>query len=277
MSKLPEEKILRHIEKGVSQLTPNHAEEIWDLPVTPADGSEWYLDTNAGKVRTNKKKYLISILAACFALCILSTLSFQYLPSASVYLDVNPSVQLKVNYRNRVTSAVPCNSDADVILEDMDLKGTDLDVALYAILGSMVHHGYLTEAKDTILVSVHSANSCRAQQLELEVTDMVTQSLDKMICAGEVLSQQIDEDDVDHTNSTPGKTAFIDDLEDKYPQLKQENLDGLTVDEIVSHLNQEGLDYSEYQDYDRDEDDEDSDEEDDDEEDDDEDDDDDDD
>lgn len=253
MSKIPEAKLLCHIERGISQLTPNRAEELWDRPVVPADGSEWYLDTSNRKTHTNKKKYFISTLAACFALCILATFLFQSMPSASIYLDVNPSVELNVNYRNRITSAVPCNSDAETILEGMDLRGTDLDVALYAILGSMVHHGYLTETKDTILVSVHSANAGRAQQLELAVTDMVTQSLDKMIRAGEVLSQQINEDDVDQ--STPGKAAFVDELEEKYPQLKKEHLDDLTVDEIVSHLNQEGLDYSEYQDNDNDEDD----------------------
>ena len=258
MSKIPEEKLLHHIENGIEQMTPNCAEELWDRPVAPADGSEWYLDSTAKKKQVHKKKYFISTLAACFALCIITTIFFQFMPSASVYLDVNPSVELKVNYQNRVTKANPCNSDAEEILEDLDLRGTDLDVALYAILGSMVHHGYLTEAKDTILISVQSANTGRAQNLELEVSDMVSQSLDKMIHAGEVLTHQITVDDVDQTDAdhgdTPGKTAFIEDLEDKYPQLKEDNLDDLTVDEIVSHLKQEGLDYSEYRDDDDDDD-----------------------
>ena len=213
MSKIPEEKLLHHIENGIEQMTPNCAEELWDRPVAPADGSEWYLDSTAKKKQVHKKKYFISTLAACFALCIITTIFFQFMPSASVYLDVNPSVELKVNYQNRVTKANPCNSDAEEILEDLDLRGTDLDVALYAILGSMVHHGYLTEAKDTILISVQSANTGRAQNLELEVSDMVSQSLDKMIHAGEVLTHQITVDDVDQTDAdhsdTPGKTAFI--------------------------------------------------------------------
>ena len=261
MSKLPEEIVLHHIKRGVSQLTPNRAEELWERPVVPADGSEWYLDPDAGRAHTHRKKRMMGALAACFALCILSTLLFQCMPSASVYLDVNPSVELRVNYRDRVTTARACNADAEVILEDMDLRGTDLDVALYAILGSMVHHGYLTEAKDTILVSVHSANTGRARQLEAEATDMVAQSLDKMIQAGEVLSHQINEEDVDRTEcdygGTPGKAAFVDDLEDRYPQLKEDDLDEMTVDEIVSHLDREGLDYSEYRDDDDDDDDDD--------------------
>ena len=50
---------------------------------------------------------------------------------------------------------------------------------------------------------------------------------------------------------TPGKATFIEALKDKYPQLEEEDLEELTVDEIVSHLTQEGLDYSEYQDDDQ--------------------------
>ena len=255
MSKASDKKILEHIAGGITQLTPDCAEELWTQPVVPADGSEWFLDSTAKTPPMKRRTYRMGALAACLALCILSAALFQTMPSASVYLDVNPSVELKVNYRNRVTSAIPRNSDAAEILEEMDLKGTDLDVALYAILGSMVHHGYLTDSAHTILISVHSANTNRANELELEVTDMVSKSLDQLINAGEVLSQQLDQDDIDYADSdqsdTPGKATFIEDLKDKYPQLEEEDLEDLTVDEIVSHLNQEGLDYSTYQDDDQ--------------------------
>ena len=254
MSKTSDEKILKHIADGITQLTPDGAEELWAQPIAPADGSEWYLDSTVQKPHLKKKKYYIGTLAACLALCIISAALFQSMPSAAVYLDVNPSVELRVNYRNRVTTAIPHNSDAVEILEEMDLKGTDLDVALYAILGSMVHHGYLTDSTDTILISVHSANTNRANELELEVTDTVSKSLEQMINAGEVLSQQIDQTNSDQS-STPGKTAFVEALKDQYPQLETEDLEELTVDEIVSHLKQEGLDYSEYQDDDEDNDD----------------------
>ena len=262
MSKISDDKILEHIADGITQLTPDRAEELWAQPVVSAKGSEWYLDSSLEKPHMKRRKHYIGALAACFALCIISAVLFQYMPSAAVYLDVNPSVELKVNYRNKVTTVIPSNSDAVEILEDMDLKGTDLDVALYAILGSMVHHGYLTTSTDTILISGQSANTNRANELELEVTDMVSKSLEQMIQSGEVLSQQINQNDIDQADpdysGTPGKETFIDDLEDKYPQLKQDKLDELTVDEIISHLNQEGLDYSEYQD-DEDDDDEDDD------------------
>lgn len=54
-----------------------------------------------------------------------------------VSLDVNPSIQLQVNSKERVLSADALNDDAQVILEGMDLKGTQLNVAVNAIVGSL--------------------------------------------------------------------------------------------------------------------------------------------
>ena len=248
MNRNSEKEILHHLKNGVSQLTPDHADRLWEQPVAPADGSEWYLDA-AEKPPARRSRW-ISAVAACLVLCILSGVLFQAMPTASVCLDVNPSVMLEVNYRDRVTKATPCNEDAVEILGGMDLTGTDLDVALYAILGSMVHHGYLTSDTDTILVSVHSGNQGRADELESEVTDMVAQSLQKMIQAGEILSHQLEGDEMTPDESeagcTPGKTAFIEDLVEKYPQLEEDDLEELTIDEIVSLLNEEKLDYSDY-------------------------------
>ena len=49
----------------------------------------------------------------------------------------------------------------------MDLKHTDLDVAMNALIGSMVKHGYLSEARHVVLVSVESSDSRKAEQLSL--------------------------------------------------------------------------------------------------------------
>ena len=251
MTNIPDEKIEQHLSDSIRKLTPDRSEQLWQQPVEQASGSEWFLDTGRQQKRTGKR-YLIPAAAACLLLCIVSTLLFNLMPSAAVYLDVNPSITLKVNYRSRVTEAVACNEDAVTVLDGMDLKGTDLDVALYAILGSMVHHGYLSESKDTILVSVQSANTHRASELEEEVTAIVTQGLDEMIHAGEVLSQQVDTEDMEQEDTdkefTPGKAVFIRQLRELYPQLKDEDLESMTVDEILALLNRENLDYSHYTD-----------------------------
>ena len=262
MSRIPNETLLQHLKNGISQLTPELPDRLWEQPVTPADGSEWYLDPSGAKAPAHRR--WLGAVAACLVLCLLAGVFFQAMPTASVFLDVNPSISLRVNYRNRVTKVTACNRDAVEILEDMDLSGTDLDVALYAILGSMVHHGYLTADTDTVLVSVHSGNQSRADELESEVADIVSQGLREMIQAGEVISHQLEDGEITPDPSepelSPGKAAFIDDLKEKYPQLDDADLEDMSIDEIVSQLQEDGLDYSDDEDDEDEEEEEDADE-----------------
>ena len=239
MSQIPN--LEKHLSDGVRALVPDRAEELWQQPVEPADGTEWFLASG----KKSKKVYWISAVAAGLVLCLLS--SFWFLPTASVYLDVNPSVTLEVSVWNRVTHAEACNADGEVVLGDMDLRGTDLDVALYAVLGSMVHHGYLTEAQDTVLVSVQSKDPNRAEALQVTVSDVVSQGLEEMLHAGEVLSCQVDAEAEEPEENSPGKAAFIRELQERYPQLAEENLEDMSMDEIVALLTEEDLDYSDFQ------------------------------
>lgn len=72
----------------------------------------------------------------------------------SIYLDVNPSVEIKINRHHRVSECVANNEDGEKILESMKLKGVEINTALYAIVGSMYTNGYLNEDANSILVSV---------------------------------------------------------------------------------------------------------------------------
>ena len=254
-----EEKIENHIRSGINKLFVNDGDKLWEKPVEKANASDWFLDSSSSNYKKSKIIRFISLAAACLIICVSTIFLYKNIPSASVYLDVNPSITLKVNYRNKVTKAIPCNDDAEKILKDMDLKGTDMDVAIYAIIGSMVKDGYLTKAQDSVLVSVYSADSNRADELKIAVTDIVSENLRDILEAGEVLSYQLDTDDVDDDDSTPGKSAFIDDLEQKYPQLNDKNLDSMTIDEIIALLAENKLDYSDYIDDDDEDDDKDND------------------
>lgn len=246
MKHISDEQILKQISDEVSQITPDKSDELWEKTVTPADGTEWYLDSSAPFRNKRKKKiYFIGAIAACCLLLLVSTLMFQVMPSASVYLDVNPSILLKVNYMDHVTDVTAQNEDAERVLEGLELKGTDLNVALYAILGSMVHHGYITQSEDTVLVSVHSANTKRANELEDTISNIIEDDLDDLIQSGDILTHSIDTDETD-SECSPGKSAFIDDLLKKYPQLKDYPLKSMTMDEITSLLKKQHLDYSHY-------------------------------
>ena len=94
-----------------------------------------------------------------------------------VSLDVNPSIELKVNRSEKVLVCTPLNEDAKAILADMgngaDLKGAKLDVAVNAIVGSLVRNGYLDSISSAIMISVEDKDTARAEKLQRELTSTV--------------------------------------------------------------------------------------------------------
>ena len=63
--------------------------------------------------------------------------------AAIISLDVNPSVELRVDAAEKVLAAEARNADGAAALEGMELVGTQLNVAVNAIVGSMLKLGYI--------------------------------------------------------------------------------------------------------------------------------------
>ena len=130
--------------------------------------------------KTTKRKWT-SLIAACLAVMLLGGGGLFYqranAVASVVSLDVNPSIELKVNRSEKVLSCTPLNEDAKAILADMsngaDLKGAKLDVAVNAIVGSLVRNGYLDSISSAIMISVEDKDTARAEKLQRELTSTV--------------------------------------------------------------------------------------------------------
>ena len=126
--------------------------------------------------KTTKRRWT-SLIAACLAVMLLGGGLFYQRANAVasvVSLDVNPSIELKVNRSEKVLVCTPLNEDAKAILADMgngaDLKGAKLDVAVNAIVGSLVRNGYLDSISSAIMISVEDKDTARAEKLQRELT-----------------------------------------------------------------------------------------------------------
>lgn len=155
-----------------------------------------------------------------------------------VSLDVNPSVVLEVNNKEKVLSAQAVNEDGAAVLGEMDLKGSPLDVAVNAIVGSMVKNGYLDELANSILITVEDDDTARGQALQQSLTQEVSEALAANAQNGAILSQTVDHSDTalqqkaDEYGITLGKATLIQSMVDQNPQLLFEDLAGLTVNEL---------------------------------------------
>ena len=189
-----------------------------------------------------KKKKRWAPLAAAAALLIVCTGVLGQWHTATavtsvVCLDVNPSIQLEVNQKEKVLSAEALNEDAQMILADMDLKGTQLNVAVNAIMGSLLQNGYLESISSTILISVEDDDAQRASRLEATLTEEVNAALVNASAGASVLSQVMTQDagletQAQKNSISVGKAALIQRIRMLNSKLAFENLAALSVEEL---------------------------------------------
>ena len=154
--------------------------------------------------------------------------------AAVVSLDVNPSIELKVDNDEDVISVNGLNDDGKKVLEGMDLEDTDLEVAVNAIIGSMLKHGYINEMANSILLSVSGVEGYDADALETKLANEVNALLKN----GAVLSQNVSSADdklvklADEYGITVGKAALIQEIVKNSKTHTFEQLAGLTINEL---------------------------------------------
>ena len=193
--------------------------------------------------KTTKRRWT-SLIAACLAVMLLGGGLFYQRANAVasvVSLDVNPSIELKVNRSEKVLVCTPLNEDAKAILADMsngaDLKGAKLDVAVNAIVGSLVRNGYLDSISSAIMISVEDKDAARAEKLQRELTSAVDGVLQTSEAKASVLTQTLTQDaareqQARENNISTGKTALVNRVLTINPSLKFDVLAKLSVEEL---------------------------------------------
>ena len=192
--------------------------------------------------RKKKRRRAPLAAAACLALVVAAGGGGWYLQNNTVAsvvsLDVNPSVTLNVNSKEKVLSAIPVNEDGGDILAGMDLTGVQLDVAMNAIVGALLTQGYVDELANSILITVEDDDAGRGARLQQELTDQADAILANTSVNGAILSQTIQnsqqlQDLSDAYGITTGKAALIQTIVDNGNSLHTfEELVGLSINDL---------------------------------------------
>ena len=197
--------------------------------------------------RRISRRILSQVVAAAAAFLLIAVCVYGIMPKnktntayATVLLDVNPSIELKVDKDNRVISVTPLNDDAKLIVEGLDFSGSTVEVAVNAIVGSMLKHGYLTEIANSILISVESDDAEAGEKLKNRLTEEVNALLTEMSVNGQVLSQFVDVANkslaqlASEYGITDGKAQFIQSIIDAGMPYSFSDLAGLSISDLNS-------------------------------------------
>lgn len=156
---------------------------------------------------------------------------------STVMLDVNPSIELEVNKNERVLAVNPLNDDGKIIIGDMNFEGCDINVAVNALVGSMLKNGYLSELSNSILVSVNGNNSENSAALQEKLEREISEAMQSNSFRGAVVSQTVTEDEdlkvlADLYGISLGKAQLIRHIVDQNTLYTFEELSKLSVNEL---------------------------------------------
>ena len=141
----------------------------------------------------------VKALAGCAAAAVIVTAGISISAAgkalAVVSLDVNPGIEISIDKNERVMKADAVNEEAAEILADMDLKGSDIDVACNAIVGSMLTRGYLADDSNSILLSVSAEDAQRGTEIERRLSGDLNTYLEDTEIAAAILGQVVNADE----------------------------------------------------------------------------------
>lgn len=245
--------IEKKLEQAVKDITPDIYGKIASVPVNKMEKEEWSRECAGQQYRRHRLHYAAGIAMVCAA-CILiligvrSTWIVQGISTVS--LDINPSIELKVDHSGTVVDVLALNEDGVEVLDGMNLKKTELNVAVNALMGSMLKKGYFSGADNVILVTVDDKDAQIADNLRQEIIGGIHQTLKENNCSTTVYSQKLDRTDRTLSKLSEtyrislGKAMFLEKLTGLDMSLTIEKLAPMSIKEIAVLIKERNLDIS---------------------------------
>lgn len=234
---LDNKQIEEKLKEGYEQLTPPFTEELRGM-VQNEKGQVVVMQEKKVKKKHSKAAMLLAAgVILALGLGGIGNYRANQAVAAVVALEVNPSVEINVNKKERVLNVRPLNDDGAKIIGEMDFSGSTLEVTVNALIGSMLQNGYLNEMANSILISVDDKNDADGALLQQKLTKEVNDMLQEQTFQAAVMSQRLTKNDelaalAKQYNISEGKAQLIQDICRAYPGKSFAELTDLSINEL---------------------------------------------
>lgn len=182
------------------------------------------------------------VAAASFALALGLWQTSEFLRpervSAYVALDINPSLELSIDKDREVLQAIPLNRDAEILLQNLKLKGKRIETAVDDVALEAVKLGYVKPESEILITASDAGESgLDLKTLEQEMMKTVQVSLQERGITSNVsgvLVTQKEREEAKSLGLTPGKYAVYKQAQASSIDIKLEDLKEQSVSVIAS-------------------------------------------
>jgi hypothetical protein len=243
---MKDHEILQSIKNSIENAPIDLLEEIKAKPRTKMLRHDEI--TSQGNVMKSIRRLVpYASIAAVFLAVFLNWQLVSNTVDSRVYLDVNPSITIETNRRDKVIALKAGNKDGEKIIEGISYKDESVLLVSEEILGKMMSEGYLGENNEFLLLSVYNKNHEKAEEKKRILDQSIHQYLNKNEIEPIVLTQRLEEtSSIERYAKEYGVSVsmmtFIRNLIVLDPDLKVEELADMSIQELVRLSQGIGLD-----------------------------------
>lgn len=153
-------------------------------------------EITSDKKKCDFKKFFAPAISA--VTCCLMIFVFWYsqnlMPYNSIDIDVNPSLEIVTNKKDKVIDIEVYNDDAKKIISSLDYKNQDIKVVVNMILDKMIENKYLVKGYDFMMLSSDNKRLEESKELLNSLDDDIYDYLSKYDIDSIILKQFYDDD-----------------------------------------------------------------------------------
>ncbi|MEG1802978.1 MAG: hypothetical protein RR223_05795 [Lachnospiraceae bacterium] len=159
-------------------------------------------------------------------------------------MDINPSMEFKLNHMGKVGSVQSSNADAQELLAGYNGKNKEVEQVVKEVIELLVLNGYIKETRENdILISVEKGN--QSQKLLTRVKRSIQESLVLKQVDAMVISQKIEKNRVltrkaEKNCISPGKMSLIHKIVAENQEITEEELVHLRISDLLDFASAKG-------------------------------------
>lgn len=169
--------------------------------------------------------------AACFLFLLFGAYSLYFTPTATISIDVNPSIELNVNRFDRVVGVIAYNADGEQLAESLDVDNMEYTAAVDQVLANDQIIERLS-AEETLTISVVGSDDAQASRI-LENMERCTSQMKNAYC------YRMQEEDVEGAHEAGlsyGKYRAYLELHALDPNVTTADVQGMTMRQIRDRI-----------------------------------------
>lgn len=177
-------------------------------------------------------------MAAIFVVLLAVGYIYYQKPVSYVSLDINPSVELQLNFMDRVVGSSAENADGEALLAGLRVQNLSVDNAISSLVQNAYDKGYVNEDGSTVIsVTAITDDEEKAAELQVKTQNGVALAMEAKKAFATIYQNASDmafRAEAKEAGVSPGKYKLIKSLEVLDPEIDIEQYKNAKVNEIIA-------------------------------------------